>query len=132
MWATLGDILTVAQRHGDARNAYERAKELVDIELGVNPNDPGILMDVAWIQAMLGDEAAARRDIEKALALTPTDPYASYYEGLINATFGDTAAALGALGRAVAYGYPIKMLAAEPLLVSLREDPRFKALTNSN
>ena len=132
MWANLGDILTVAGRHGDARNAYERAKELVDVELGVNPNDPGILMDVAWIQAMLGEESEARRDIAKAMALAPSDPYASYYEGLINASFGDAGAAMDALERAVENGYPIELLAAEPLLESLRENPIFKALTNTN
>jgi tetratricopeptide (TPR) repeat protein/DNA-binding winged helix-turn-helix (wHTH) protein len=129
MWANLGDILTVAGQYADARGAYERAKELVDIELSVNPNDPGILMDVAWIQTMLGDKSAAHSHIDKALALTPTDPYVSYYEGLICARFGDTEAALSALERSVANGYPIIMLAAEPLLETLREHPRFTALT---
>jgi tetratricopeptide (TPR) repeat protein/DNA-binding winged helix-turn-helix (wHTH) protein len=132
MWANLGDILTVAGQNTEARKAYEHAKELVDIEVSVNPNDPGILMDVAWIQAMLGNEPTARSQIDKALALTPTDPYASYYEGLICARFGDTEAALNALERAVTQGYPIQMLVAEPLLETLREHPRFKALASAN
>jgi tetratricopeptide (TPR) repeat protein/DNA-binding winged helix-turn-helix (wHTH) protein len=130
MWANLGDILTDAGDPDSAHDAYTRARELVDIELGVNPNDPAILMDVAWIDAMLGDEQAARSNIARAKAISPDDPYASYYEGLIFARYGDTEAALDSLEQAVTDGYAITILEAEPLLASLRDHPRFVALTN--
>lgn len=132
MWASLGDVLVAAGRQDEAGAAYQRAKELVDIELGVNPNDPSLLMDVAWIQAMLGDEQAARKNIERARDITPDDPYTSYYQGLIRARYGETEAALDALEQAVADGYSVTILKAEPLLASLHDHPRFAALTNSD
>ncbi len=132
MWANLGDILTDAGDAAAAHDAYSRARELATIELGVNPNDPAILMDAAWVDAMLGDEAAARSGIARAKAMAPDDPYASYYEGLIFTRYGDTEAALDSLEQAIANGYSVKILAAEPLLESLHDHARFVALTNTN
>ena len=132
MWSSLGDIMTAAGRADDAAQAYTRAHELVRMELDVNPNDPGLLMDVAWIQAMLGDEQAARRSIGKAKEMTPDDPYTSYYEGLILTRYGEPEAALDSLEQAVAEGYSTTILKAEPLLASLREHPRFGALTGAD
>ena len=132
MWVSLGDVLTAAGLQNDAPAAYARANELVQIELGINANDPGLLMDVAWIQAMLGNETEARQNIGKAKELAPDDPYTSYYEALILERYGDIEAALDALERAVAGGYSVTILEAEPLLVSLHDHPRFVALTNAN
>jgi TolB-like protein/tetratricopeptide (TPR) repeat protein/DNA-binding winged helix-turn-helix (wHTH) protein len=132
MWANLGDILTDAGDADGAQDAYSRARELATIELGVNPNNPAILMDAAWIDAMLGDEAAARSGIARAKSMSPDDPYASYYEGLIFTRYGDIEAALDSLEQAVANGYSVKILAAEPLLESLHDHARFVALTNTN
>jgi tetratricopeptide (TPR) repeat protein len=132
MWSSLGDVMTAAGRKEEATAAYSHAEELVRMELGVNPNDPGLLMDVAWIKAMLGDEEAARRSIGRAKEITPDDPYTSYYEGLILARYGDDQAALDALERAVANGYSTTIVRAEPLLASLRDYPRFEALTSAN
>lgn len=132
MWVTLGDVLAAAGREEEAIAAYQRGKELVDVELGVNPNDPSLLMDVAWIQAVFGNEQAARKHIARAREITPDDPYTSYYEGLILARYGEEEAALDALEQAVADGYSVTMLAAEPLLASFHDHPRFAALTNAN
>ena len=132
MWANLGDILTDAGDADAARDAYTRARELADVELDVNPNNPAVLMDAAWIDAMLGDETAARSGIARAKAASPDDPYASYYEGLIFARYGDIEAALDSLEQAIANGYSTTILEAEPLLASLHDHPRFVALTNPN
>ena len=132
MWSSLGDILSDAGLSADARTAYLRAKELVDIQLGVNPNDPAMLMDVAWIHAQLGDEQAARKNIAKAIEMSPDDPYTSYIEALILVRYDEPDAALDSLEKAVADGYSTTILSAEPLLATLRNHPRFKALTDAN
>lgn len=131
MWVSLGDILMAAGKRDDAIAAYRRAKELVDIELGINATAPGLLMDVAWIQAVLGNEGAARAAIGKAIDISPDDPYTSYIEALILVHYGDTTSALDSLERAVADGYSTTILKAEPLLASLRGHPRFEALANA-
>ena len=132
MWANLGDILTNAGQHDDAQVAYLRARELVTKELEVNPNDPTLTMDAAWIEAMLGDEESAQARIAESLETAPDDPYASYSEGLIFNRYGDTDAALESLERAVAKGYPTTILKAEPFLTGLKDHPRFERLVNAD
>ena len=99
-WSNLGDVLFVAGRQAEAREAYATAKALVEKQLAVNPGDPGMQMDHAWIHAMLGEREEALLEITRALAAAPDDPYASYYEGLVYHRFGETELALAALERA--------------------------------
>lgn len=132
LWANLGDILTNATQHDDARFAYRRARELVAIEIEVNPNDPALMMDAAWIEAMLGEEENAYARIARALEISPDDPYASYIEGLIFNRYDNTDAALESLELAVAKGYPTTILKAEPFLSGLRDHPRFDALVSED
>ena len=131
-WSNLGDVLFVAGRQAEAREAYATAKALVEKQLAVNPGDPGMQMDHAWIHAMLGEREEALLEITRALAAAPDDPYASYYEGLVYHRFGETELALAALERAVAKGYSKIILKTEPLLGDLSENPRFVQITTTN
>ncbi len=127
-WMNLGDILFVAGREEEAYSAYARAKELVAGAIDVNPNNPEAMMDLAWIDAMLGNQALAYENIDRAAALAPDDPYADYVRGLIALHFDDRDAALESIRAATAKGYPTTILKAEPHLVSLRGDPRFRQI----
>lgn len=131
-WSNLGDVLFVAGKQDAARDAYTTAEALLDKQLAVNPGDPGMQMDRAWVHAMLGQRDQALREVMQALAAAPDDPYASYYEGLIRHLFGETGPALGALERAVDKGYPRVVLGAEPLLSELRDHPRFVRITKTD
>ena len=131
-WSNLGDVLFVAGKEDEAREAYATAEELLEKQLAVNPGDPGMQMDHAWIHAMLGEREAALLEIARALSAAPDDPYASYYEGLVYHRFGETALALAALERAVAKGYSKIILKTEPLLGDLRNHPRFAQITTTN
>jgi tetratricopeptide (TPR) repeat protein/TolB-like protein/DNA-binding winged helix-turn-helix (wHTH) protein len=124
-WSNLGDVLVAGGNEGEARQAFETAKQLVADALGVNPNDPNTLMDAAWINASLGDLNAARALLERARALAPDDPYVHYIDGLVRLRGGDADAALAALEAAAARGYPLRMLAGDPLLAPLHGEPRF-------
>jgi tetratricopeptide (TPR) repeat protein/TolB-like protein/DNA-binding winged helix-turn-helix (wHTH) protein len=131
-WSNLGDVLFVAGKQAEAREAYTTAEELLEQQLAVNPGDPGMQMDHAWIHAMLGERDEALLEITRALAAAPDDPYASYYEGLVYHRFGETELALNALERAVAKGYSKVVLKNEPLLSRLKNDPRFVQITKTN
>ncbi len=128
LWMNLGDILDAAGKIDESRAAFEKAAELTRLNAEVNANDPALLMDVAWISAMLGDEQTALQNIARASTALPDDPYADYVLGLIHNKYGDSEAAIVAFQSAVNKGYSRVMLAAEPHLKDLRADARFRAL----
>ena len=96
-WSSLGDALWISGRSEEARETFESAVTLADAALEINPNDPYMQMDMAWINAMLDKNDDARELISRALSRVPEDPYAHYIDGLINLRNGDSDAALDAL-----------------------------------
>jgi len=52
--SNLGDALWIAGRTDEAVKTFELASTLAESALKVNPNDPYTMMDIAWIDAMLG------------------------------------------------------------------------------
>ncbi|MGB5581295.1 MAG: tetratricopeptide repeat protein [Woeseia sp.] len=126
--STLGDALWVAGRQTDARQEFRTAEKLALAAQVVNPNDPLMMMDLAWIQAMLDKQNEARKLIDKAVAMAPDDPYTHFYDALIHLRGGDKKRALAALKIAVDRGYSRKMMAAEPHLTALRDDPEFRSV----
>ncbi len=69
--------------------------------------------------------------MEKARAAAPDDPYTWYYDALVKLRAGDTAGAMDALEKAASTGYPLKLMAADPLLEQIRDTPRFVAILNA-
>ena len=127
-WSNLGDAIWVSGDIDEARKVFETAENLATNALQVNPNDPNIQMDLAWISAMLDNSGAARTFIDRARGQAPEDPYVHYIDGLILLRSGETDSALSALELAADKGYSLQMMAAEPHLASIRENPRFRAI----
>ncbi len=100
------------------------------IALQVNPNDPNSQMDLAWISAMLGKFDTARQSINRARSQSSDNPYVHYIDALILLHIGETEAALSALELAADKGYSLQIIAVEPHLASVRENPRFRAIVN--
>ena len=132
VWANLGDALYFEEGQGSATSAFAKAEELVDQRLSVNPNDPSVLLGAAWIKTMLGKPNEANELIAIAVDIAPSDPYLIYMRALINLRQDRTSEALADLEKAVAMGYSVKIIAAEPYLESLRNELRFKALLKSS
>lgn len=131
-WMNYGDILYVSDRPAEARDAFARAKQLLRASLDVDPNEPTALMDLAWIQAMLGDSDAALRTIARAEESAPDDPYAAYGAALIHNEIGNTDKALEKLQLAADKGFSRVMIGAEPHFSNLAHDPRFKRITTGS
>ena len=123
--SNLGDALWIAGREEDARREFDIAKEIAVPILEINPSDPYTLMDLSWLYAMLGQQDTARTMINKARELAPDDPYSHYYDAMVYLRAGDRTAALDALEVAADKGYSLQMMAAEPHLDSISNDPRF-------
>ena len=128
--SNLGDALWNAEHEADAIREFETARPLAEALLQINPNDPFAMMDLSWIYAMLGEQELARSTIDKALELAPDDPYTHYYDAMVRLRAGDKTAALDALEVAVDKGYSLQMLAAEPHLAVLRDEPRFSHIVD--
>ncbi len=131
-WANLGDALSFTSDKEAAREAFGTAERLAESKLSINPNDAGTLIDLAWIEAMLDKPEEARRLVARARELTPGDPYVHFVSALVTIhAGGDDTALYDDLQAAVQMGYPLKLLAAEPHLGSLRGQPEFAALTGA-
>lgn len=130
-WSNLGDILWVAGLNEESEEAYREAAERADTALEVNPNDAAVMMDRAWIRAMLGEREAALEEIGRASSRLPDDPHADYILTLIYNHYGDTDRAITALEQAVGKGYSAVILGADPQLAPLHDDPRFVAVVGA-
>jgi len=129
-WSNLGDVLALANDAAGSNRAFLEAERLARERLARNNRDPGTLIDVAWIAAMLGRFDEAQQLITTARALAPTDPYVHYYDALVRARMGDTDAAFDRLETAVEMGYSRVLIRAEPHLAALRGSPRFAEITD--
>lgn len=128
-WANLGDALSFTKDNDAARAAFLTAENLAENRLSVNPTHAETLIHLAWIKAMLGEMQDASDAIERARAITPGDPYVYFTDALIAVRSGNTADAYRNLEVAIEKGYPLEMLAAEPHLRPISEEPEFLAMT---
>ncbi|MGI9234349.1 MAG: tetratricopeptide repeat protein [Woeseiaceae bacterium] len=128
--ANLGDALQAAGWTNEASSAFAEADEMAMRALEVNPNDPFVVMDLAWIKTLLGEHDEAHILIGRALQMIPHDPYVHYYNGLILNRTGNVSQAIAALGTAVEHGYPSALLTGDPNIASLRGDSRFRDIAD--
>ena len=130
-WMNLGDALFVSQRRGEARDAFARANTLLRESLEVNPNEPTLLMDLAWIQAMLGNTSDALLTIGRIKEAAPDDPYSWFVAALVHNELGDTATTLDNLEISADKGFSRILIGAEPHLANLRGTAQFRSITRS-
>ena len=128
VWLNLGDSLRFSSQPQHASDAYKRAAELSRKFLEINGNNPVDLMVLAWATANLGEADQARDLIDRALELASDDPYVRYYDGLLKKREGKTDEAIAALRSAVQNGYPVAMLAADPLVEQLHGIDTFERI----
>ncbi len=127
IWGNLGDAYRLAGgREASARTAYERAVDLAQMQLAVNPKDPTLLSQIAVFEAKMGNSADARTKIGLALKLAPTDASVLYHSALVLELSGQRGLSLDALRAARAAGYSLSVVEREPELISLRQDPRYR------
>jgi tetratricopeptide (TPR) repeat protein/TolB-like protein/DNA-binding winged helix-turn-helix (wHTH) protein len=131
-WLNLADALYFAGETAEARVAFSKASELAESRLRVDSDDFFTMIMLGWTQQMLGNAAGAEEYIEKGLSIAPNDPYGLYYRALVEVQAGDHDAALRALQSAVDNGYPAKVLAVEPYLEDLKQNPKFRNLISAS
>ena len=130
-WLNLADALAFSNQAYQAEIAFRTSAELSEKMLSVNPRDARTLYRLAWASAMLGNQDYARELIGRSKTIAPNNPYVQYYSALIHSVDQDYDAAIDDLERAVAMGYPVKMLAVEPYLAELHDVAGFVTLISS-
>jgi tetratricopeptide (TPR) repeat protein len=109
-------------------NAYELAAE----EAAMAPNAPDNLYRQAWAAAGIGALDEAEVLIARSLSIAPTNTYGLYYDALIKLELGMESAAIESLQMSAANGYPVAMLATDPLLAVLRDKREFQLLVEAD
>jgi len=128
-WGNLGDAHFFAPGQEQAASrAYRRAAALAEARLRVNPADAEAIAELARFHARLGHAEVALRLRREAFLRDPRSVYVNYNAALVAALVGDVAEALSSLERAVALGYPPRLLPGDPAFAALRQDRRFEAL----
>ncbi len=117
LWGNLAD----AQRYDEAAEdkgvaAYEKAIELAQLQLDVNPSDADTLVNITWYHANLGDEHAARQYLDQALKLPLVAAEQQYSLALIYSLLGESDNAAEALSNARSLGFPQAIIEATPEL----------------
>ena len=127
-WIGLADALYAAGERDEADSAYRTAIDLSKKQLAINSDDVESLTVLAWSSAMTGSNEMSVSIVERAVELDPADPYSHYFRALVLLKSGDPDSALDSIENAIERGYPVAMLAAEPILRELKDDSRYASL----
>ncbi|HYL72758.1 MAG TPA: tetratricopeptide repeat protein [Bryobacteraceae bacterium] len=128
VWGNLGDAYSCSPpEKAKATQAYQRALQLGEERLAVNPKDADVLGRVALYQARLGNPASLL-SIAKAQQLAPDNRQVVWHATLVYELAGKRDLALQALQAALKAGQAADEVRHEPTLLNLRADPRFTRL----
>jgi eukaryotic-like serine/threonine-protein kinase len=132
-WANLADAYRwTPELESRAPAAYEKAVQLAEGELSVNPNNAAAHATVAICDAKLGRKDPARLHIRRALEIEPANPDHFLYAAIVADLAGKSDEAIGWLGKAVKAGLGAAQIEREPELKNLRKHPGFgEALTSA-
>ena len=133
-WGWLGAALRfVPESEVASQVAYQKAIELVEKQLSVNPNEPEDLARLGVYLAHSGKLDEAREALARSMELAPGDPTTQYFEAILELSSGNDELALEKLAKAVQLGYSLEMLNADPTFAALQErSARFRALLGNN
>jgi TolB-like protein len=135
-YVLLGVALHFAKNPAKARAALMRAREIADVRLRENPNDPEAHIQLGYALAYLDDKAGAAAEAERAMQALPESrdafngPNITEFAARIYTAIGEKDRAIslvtGLLQRPAAL--TVAALKLGPEWDPLRGDPRFEAL----
>jgi eukaryotic-like serine/threonine-protein kinase len=131
LWGNLADAYRwTPSQAGKATATYNRALELAQKEIVVNPRDAELHARVATYWAAVKNRERASLEIEEALSLAPNDATVQFKASLVYEQANQRDRALIALQAALEDGYGRPQIDTAPLLDKLRADSRFRIMIN--
>ncbi len=140
----LGWAQEVAGDHVGARESWRQARSEMEPFLKEQPDNYGLICDLALINMSLGDKADALAFSERAIAANPVEkdavagPYPIEILARVAARMGEPDRAVAALQKvlstpysgSVGFGVPLTpaLLRLDPMFDPLQSDPRFQKL----
>jgi len=125
----LGQALMAMGKRDEALASYRRQVALIDVHLGLNPDDPRACILAAIANAVLQDKERAVDFAHRAMEVDPDDPMLLYNVCCTYARLGMGDESLGALEHAVEKGWGDKSwLEHDSDLESIRSSPRYQAI----
>jgi hypothetical protein len=132
--ASAAALRTVIERYPDERELLERARLYLKVcERELEPKEPAPKTADEWVYAATvaqnsGDDAAALKHLQRALAEDARHDHAHYMMAVATAQRGDVATALDHLRRAIGLNAENRSRARQdPDLEPLRDDPGFRS-----
>jgi tetratricopeptide (TPR) repeat protein len=128
-WGNLGDACwALPEKRQRAMEAYGRAAELAEQQLGVNPKNARVRKSLAVYQVKVGRADEARTNIKVALSDEPENVDVLFAAVRVFELAGDRDRALSFLKDCLGRGYALREVQIEPDLASLRRDPRYQSI----
>ncbi len=132
-WRNLGDAYRwVPGGEASARKAFERAIELCNESIRVNPSDSRAYMSRAIAMGKLGRHREAHTSILRALELEPQYASNAYEAAVIANLSGSEEDAVARLEQALRLGYHEGDMMRDPEFANLRKSGRLQAVIAGN
>ena len=128
-WANLGDSYRWSQEKNDeAASSYQRALQLLQVELDRYPDDNNLKSRAALFNAKLGNLDQAQLYMN-SFDLTSGSPSIQLYRSVVTyEILSDRSKALKNLEAAIKSNYPMIEILNDPELALLRQDPDYHKL----
>jgi len=131
IWGNLGDAYRYTPgREGESVAAYQRAIQLAQAQLDVNPKQARLIANMAVQYAKVGDADKGARLIEEARRLDPDDGLVLFDTVIVLELAGRREDALLALTRALEVGGYDEQIKNDPELADLRGTEQYRRLTS--
>jgi tetratricopeptide (TPR) repeat protein len=127
----LGNLADCYRRLGEqakARATYDQAISLAYKALQTNPRDATSMSYLGVYYAKEGDSTRGLQFIGRARGIDSENVDFLYDEAVINTLANRMPEAIKSLGSAVAKGYSLRQILADPELAPLRQQPEFQAI----